>query len=172
MPEDLRAVTGYFFSLGIEGDAEAAGDHLGIDGTNGAMGKLIFYNGNRAKGILTGRTPLGLRKWHSVALVRQGRNVTVYLDGQAIPEMAGEIDVTVPPDGAELFLGGRCDRFANFEGKLDEVAVYDRALLADEIAAHYQAAGGRISVFPKDGRRNSFGARNLFRFTGQRPIRK
>jgi hypothetical protein len=31
----------------------------------------------------------------------------------------------------------------SFEGRLDEVALYDRALVADEIAAHLRAAIGR-----------------------------
>jgi hypothetical protein len=33
-----------------------------------------------------------------------------------------------------LFLGGRSDNSDNWEGRLDEVAVFDRALNAEEIA--------------------------------------
>jgi hypothetical protein len=43
--------------------------------------------------------------------------------------------------GPLIFLGGRCDNIANFAGKLDEVALFPRALPADEIAKHYAAAG-------------------------------
>ena len=32
-----------------------------------------------------------------------------------------------------LFFGGRCDNQSNWEGRLDEIAVFDRALSAEEI---------------------------------------
>ena len=35
------------------------------------------------------------------------------------------------------------DNFAGWEGKIDEVAVYDRALEPAEVARHYRAAGLR-----------------------------
>ena len=41
--------------------------------------------------------------------------------------------------GLPVPLGGRCDDFANFEGKLDEVAVYERVLPASEVAAHFKS---------------------------------
>jgi hypothetical protein len=87
---------------------------------------------------LPSRTPLGLRQWHLVVLVRRGSRATVYLDGQ--PDLDGELPFTVPPGETAVFLGGRCDNFADFEGKVDEVAVYDRALTDQEVAAHYQAS--------------------------------
>jgi len=41
----------------------------------------------------------------------------------------------------QVFPGGRCDSIANFAGKLDEAALFPRALSADEIAKHVAAAG-------------------------------
>jgi hypothetical protein len=46
--------------------------------------------------------------------------------------------VTAPATAAHFFLGGRNDNVANFEGKLDEVAVYGRALTDEEVSAHYR----------------------------------
>ena len=95
-----------FFSRGADGALDAAGDHLGIGGTAAAPGRLIFYNGNRLKQLLEGTTELGLKTWYYVVLVRDGRKVTVYLNGNPQPEIAGEADAA-PPDGIEqLFLGG------------------------------------------------------------------
>jgi|GEM_PF-3813959 len=42
---------------------------------------------------------------------------------------------------ATIFLGGRHDQEATFEGKIDEVAVYDRPLTPAEIVEHFCAAG-------------------------------
>ncbi len=139
LPSDAREVTGYLFSRGADGDRDARGDHLGIGGKKDAPGKLIFFNGNVAKELLAGATDIPLRTWHHVALVRDGKKVVVYLDGKQ--EISGEAAITLP-DGCEtIFLGGRCDNIANLAGKLDEAALYPRALPADEIAKHHAAAG-------------------------------
>lgn len=62
-------------------------------------------------------------------------------DGNPEPEIAGELESTLPAKSDECFLGGRSDNFPNFEGKHDEVVLYQRALTPAEIAAHYRACG-------------------------------
>jgi hypothetical protein len=126
MPTKARPVTGYFFSRGPAGAKAAPGDHLGIGGTHSHPGRLIFFNGNDRNQVLGGKTDLGFRTWHHVLLVRDGKSVTVYLDGK--PDITGEADVTVPAREGAVFVGGRSDHFANFAGKIDEVAVYDRVV--------------------------------------------
>jgi putative membrane-bound dehydrogenase-like protein len=142
LPAEARAVTGYVFSRGRDGDKAARGEQLGIGGTFRAdvAGKLILFNGNERDEVLAGRTTLALRAWHHVVLVREGGQVRVHLDGRAEPEISGIFNHTVPAGENSLFIGGRNDGLFNFEGKLDEVALYPRALAAHEIAAHYQAS--------------------------------
>jgi hypothetical protein len=54
--------------------------------------------------------------------------------GRAGPEI--DMDVTAAGGSiAELFPGGRSDGAANWEERLDEVALFDRALTPDEIKA-------------------------------------
>ncbi|MEO2048449.1 MAG: PVC-type heme-binding CxxCH protein [Pirellulales bacterium] len=145
LPHDVRPVTGYFFSRGKEGDSSAAGDHLGIGGSHRggkAAGKLIFFNGNKANQLLVGKTDLQLRSWNHVVLVREGSQITVYLNGHGLnghetPEISGEAKFTCPAE-AEIYVGGRSDQFALFEGKVDEVSLYNRPLTAEEIAHHFQ----------------------------------
>ena len=60
--------------------------------------------------------------WHHVVLTRDGSKVPAYLDGRL--EFEGEADWTGSDGAANVFPGGRCDGFANFEGKLDEASVY------------------------------------------------
>jgi len=141
LPADARSVTGYLFSRGPDGDKACPGDHLGIGGTHMAQGKLLFFNGNARNEGLGGSTPIALRAWHHVVLVREGQRVTVYLDGNPTPEIASEAAVSLPADARDVFVGGRCDGFSNWEGKVTEVAVYGRALGAEEAARHYAASG-------------------------------
>ena len=80
-------------------------------------------------GTATGKTEIAPKTWHHVVLSGD----RVYLDG------ASEIEGKSEP-GGPLFLGGRADGAANFEGRIDEAAIYDRVLTAEEIAAHFKAA--------------------------------
>jgi hypothetical protein len=141
LPSNARPVTGYFYSRGTAGDQSARGEHLGIGGTHrtNQTGCLIVFNGNERAATLVGRTSLAERAWHHIVFVREQRKVTVYLNGQ--PDLSGELEHTVPADQTAVFIGGRCDNFANFEGKIDEVAFYRRALSAREVAAHFKISG-------------------------------
>lgn len=134
LAHEARPITAYLFSRGRDGDREAAGDHVGIGGSYDpvSQGKLIFFSGNASNQLITGRTPLAPRTWHRVVLVRNGRDVTVYLNGRV--EISGQVDPAFG-EASPLFFGGRCDNFANLEGKLDDVAVFDRPLAGEVVAS-------------------------------------
>jgi putative membrane-bound dehydrogenase-like protein len=139
LPADARAVTGYAFSRGADGDKDH-GEHFGIGGTYKAeaQGRLILFNGNEKDQLLIGKTKLAGKAWHHVVLVREGAKVRVHLDGKPVPDLEGELPVVIK--SADVFIGGRADNFSNWEGKLDEVAIFDRALTPQEANALYQAA--------------------------------
>ncbi len=145
MPTDAREVTGYLFSRGPAGDA-ASGEHLAVGGKQCGAGKLIFHAGGDPAKALAGTTDVPQRNWvpwdswHHVALVRDGTRVTVYLDGRPQPEISNPS--ASPASGEEVFLGGRSDGRFNFEGRLDEAAIYLRPLPADELQNHHRAAMG------------------------------
>lgn len=138
-----RPVTGYLFSRGQPGDDQAAGDHLGIGGTSvpEAAGRLFFFNGNARNQRLSGKTVLAEKTWHHVALVRSGNRVLVYLDGRSEPEIEGVAEMTGVLDAGQIFVGGRSDGFGGLEGKIDEVALFDRVLDGRTIAAQFESSG-------------------------------
>ena len=138
MPNDARPVTAYLFSRGDDGAEAAPGDHVGIGGTAGHSGRLIFFNGNKLNNLLAGKTLIAPKTWNHVVLIREGSRVEGWLNGRL--EIAGAPEAGHAADVAQLFFGGRNDRFANLEGKLDEVAVFDRVLSPAEIRAHFRAA--------------------------------
>ncbi len=140
LPADSRLVTGYAFSRGADGD-KLHGEHLGIGGTYKAeaQGRLILFNGNAADQLLTGKTKLALKDWHHVVLVREGAKVRVHLNGKPVPDLEGELPVVIKSD--DVFIGGRSDNLFNWEGKLDEVALFDRAMPPTEVNQLYQSAG-------------------------------
>jgi hypothetical protein len=126
MPADARAVTGVLFSRGSE--------VLGIGGTARGQGRLIFTSENAA---VEGKTEIPMWSWRHVALVRDGEKVSVYLDGKLEAEAAGAAPAAAP----DLYFGGSVAGEAGFEGKLDEIAVWPRALTLEEIARRVVSSG-------------------------------
>ena len=79
-----------------------------------------------------GRSPLPPRRWSHLAATFDGKQITLYVDGKeaATDAFQGEIE----PSSYPLVIGrGPYDRARIFTGDIDEVAVYDRALSAEEI---------------------------------------
>mgnify|MGYP002838589283 FL=1 len=139
LPNNSRPVTAYLFSRGIEGMKEAEGDHLGIGGNYASAGRLLVYQGNQSKGLLTGLVKVAPKSWHHVAMVREGERIRVYLNGNPKPDIDGKFPRSYPKSHPQFFLGGRNDNFANLKGSLDEVALYDRALTVEELGAHFRS---------------------------------
>ena len=132
MPNEGRDVSGWFFSRGTNNGLSQWSDHLGIGGTSGHTGRLIFFHGDDVKTITAGKTIIPRWEWQHVVLVRDGDSVRVYLNGQLEIETQAAADF---PAGFEtVFLGGRSDNHANWEGRLDEIAIFNRPLTPDEVA--------------------------------------
>ncbi len=130
MPADWRGVAGRMFSRGPDGGLGAHGDHLGVAGTNSAPGRLVFVHGEDPSSVVAGRSILPRWQWRHVLLVRDGPAVRVDLDGRLEIEGA-----TGTPGGGDFFFGERADGEDGWEGRLDEIAVFDRPLSPDEAAA-------------------------------------
>ena len=79
-----------------------------------------------------GHTDIERWTWNHVVFVRDGDTVRVYLNGNSKPEIETKSPAGFPADLGQLFFGGRCDNQSNWEGRLDEIAVFDRALSAEE----------------------------------------
>lgn len=83
--------------------------------------------------------------WHHLVGVWDGANVYLYVDGQLQAQAAGPGTIrssTFPISiGAERS-GNDPTYDVDFNGSIDEVAIYNYALSADQIAAHYGAAYG------------------------------
>jgi hypothetical protein len=81
--------------------------------------------------------PYELRRWQHVAAVRRGDALELYIDGALVQQAQ---DDSPTPSGLQLVIGQlyteTVERF--FIGHLDEVAIYDRALEADEVAEHHR----------------------------------
>ena len=146
LPADAREFTGFLFSCGAKGDDKADSDQLGLGGTfdkSVVRGKLVFRGAGFQDNMLVGESDVGLRTWNHVVLVRGGKHVALYLNGNGKPQIEAETTRRRQGRAAELFIGGSGERTFNFEGKMARVAVFDRLLTPREIKSHYAAAHRR-----------------------------
>jgi hypothetical protein len=129
MPLDARETTGWLFSRDHQHGTSTTGDHLGLSGGENA-GQIVFQHG---AGPLTGKTKLKRWTWYHIVMVRSGIEVAIYVDG--------ELDLRDHINGGstarDLFVGGRSDNQFNWEGRIDEVAVFGRTLTPDEVKSLY-----------------------------------
>ncbi|QDV12158.1 Neutral/alkaline non-lysosomal ceramidase [Rosistilla oblonga] len=126
MPNDGRETTGWIVSRDRPYQTSSFGEHLGIGGTATDPGKLIFVNGDGKP--VTGQTTLERWSWNHVVMTRSGDKVRVYLNGSKQPEIETTAAAASVSQVGDLFIGGRSDNDSNFEGRIDEVAIFDRAL--------------------------------------------
>ena len=129
MPNDARETTGWFFSRDFPHAVSIHGLHLGIGGTSSTPGVLILKLGDHK--ILQGKTVIDRWTWNQVAMTRTKDRVRVFLNGNEAPEI--DVDVQVFPKAVvpNLFIGGRSDNESNWEGRIDEVAIFNRSLTTD-----------------------------------------
>ena len=117
-------------------------DVVDLGGFQGLM--LQIYNGNLEFMIPGGtfwnyvRAPkelLPTEEWKSVTCVRRGVECQIFFDGVLVAE--NEISPLTSPIGGVVF-GGTHDRINSFDGLLDDIRFYDRALSATEVAQLYE----------------------------------
>ena len=128
-PRDFRDITALLLTRGT--------DQLAITGKSAQMpGRLV------GGGVL-GESDIVPLVWHHLVYVRNGDYVEVYLNGRTEPEISTRVPRQDDPP-RQLYIGGDASNTANFEGKIDELSVYRRALSKDEVGRHFQAAGYQL----------------------------
>jgi hypothetical protein len=108
----------------------------------GLLGNLnqmygIVANGS-SENLVTGTTTLQTGTWYHVALVADGTFVRLYVNGT----LDGSVPQTVSPfvNTATLRVGGIAGSTVNiWDGKIDELEIFNRALSQNEIAEIYTA---------------------------------
>ena len=115
---------------------------------------LIFDNAGHArfegcigehKTGINGISIIPLNEWTHVAATYDGSQLKLYVNGnlEGTKDVTEKICANIMPlyIGSNVFFSGE-----NFNGAIDEVAIYSRALTSEEIKAHYLAkrAGGSI----------------------------
>lgn len=129
----------------IAADHNSTPVQLAIAGTDSLddTGRLILRVGDEME---VGKSILSTRAWHHVALIRRDNKLVVLLDGQIDPDLVldrppSEGELTDQIGEFKLTFGGLAGMEGSFDGKLDEVAVFNRAFTGEENQTLYRIAG-------------------------------
>jgi hypothetical protein len=138
MPAEGRATAGWLLSRDVSHGLTPFGDHIGLGGTATKPGVLIYRQG--LSDPVVGRTPVVRWTWNHLLFVRDGTKVRVHLNGSSAPEIETTVSAGLSGDPGRVFFGGRSDNSENWEGRLDEIAVFDRVLTPQDLAGATSAA--------------------------------
>lgn len=128
---------------------------------------LLYDEFKPTQGNLKSNTSLVQNQWISFAVVRSGQNRKIYLDGK----LSAEDNFAENYQGSSVFQSAIGARLSGgevyqtsptyeFEGQIDELRVYNRALSADEVSALAQS-DGLIAYYPFNEDANDYSGNNL-----------
>ncbi len=125
----------------LAGVAPAVQYPIGLGGTNGIF---MAYDTADTWAVYDGSTmvqgsTVRANTWYFITVTKSGTSYAIYLNGTN--ENSGtlsDIDIT------GLNIGRRSDGNFPFNGIIDEVRIYNRALSASEIQSHYRADRARL----------------------------
>lgn len=102
--------------------------------TPSPAGKVYLTNGSNER--LYGATALSLNTWSHIAFTYDGETMRFYLNGEQISSRVSKGTVFTSKD--PLRIGGNSVYGEFFQGRIDEVRIYDRALRIGEIQKDMQ----------------------------------
>lgn len=127
-------------------DPTAFGTRIGLVGQNDAV-EYGFINQTTIQIWSSGGGSLDTaysfpdNEWHHIATIADGKSIKNYYDGVLVGT-GGSVTANYGASTFNVHIGGGgvYDATGNFfTGQFDEVAIFDKAIPAERIAAHYQA---------------------------------
>jgi hypothetical protein len=130
----LNSTTDTYCILTRNGDGAGSGDRLFFRIVGDQVELNYKIGGSYYQALSTNTLSAG--SWYHVAAVRAGDASTVYLNGTATSAAGTTGDLNL--DDYPIIIGARANSSTQrFNGYIDEVAIYNRVLDANEINAHY-----------------------------------
>ena len=105
---------------------------------------FCFNSGNGLISTITASYVFTAQKWEHFVLTRVTNTYNFYFNNQLIGSVTNANPVF---DGSSnMTIGVESGSFSNFNGKMSNVRIYNRALTAAEVAQNYNALRGRFGI--------------------------
>lgn len=140
--KDFEPYDGYQYELGIRGPDQVGGTipvgnfAFALRGVNGLPNEYFFW--------VNGGAAVPLNTWTHLAVTYDGSVAVAYFNGVPTRTVTG-LSGDITPENGPLKIGSRSEEVLarlpkeRFNGNLDEISLYNRALSAAEILAIYSA---------------------------------
>ncbi|MCC7451492.1 MAG: hypothetical protein IT324_29050, partial [Anaerolineae bacterium] len=132
---------------------------LGLNNSNKWYGR-VYISGSPYDVVAPTTAAVG--RWDYIAMTRSGSTLTLYINGVAVATGTASGSLVTTSNALAIGRKGSLSE-AYFNGAIDEVAIYNKALTADQIAAHYNAGQG--SAIPTPTNTNTPTASSTFTLT-------
>ena len=130
------------------GDYDRGQFHFGLNHDSGELEAPIVDSSGSEIAVRDSR-PLPLRSWHHVAFVADGQMLRLYRNGREVDakpyeRLHRDPRITALAIGTKLNLSGNSPEERDYnmwDGRLDELAIFNHALSADEVKSLADLAG-------------------------------
>jgi hypothetical protein len=120
------------------GNSHLDGEYFGMQvSEQNSVENLVLNAGNGVSLAFETPSDIADGRWHQLAISYDGTTARAYLDGSVIGSAPIALNTAIPGQG--IFIGGDPNATTPFAGSLDDVAVYQYPLTADQINAHWSA---------------------------------
>jgi hypothetical protein len=112
------------------------GDYIAMRLNDSGTSKVFFYNGTGWVSVSTGQTFAGAGWHHFAAVYNDDQNFCkLYIDGVEVASVAAIVTIPYTGAGTKTVIGshGNGSTTFDFNGKIDDVRIYNRALCPSEI---------------------------------------
>ena len=127
-----------------------AASYLGLYDGSGSAKVILALVINGAQRTVTVGPSLAVGAWTHVVATYDGTTLTLYENGSAVGQVTGlSGPVAIGTQGVRLGGYAITGHQYNFDGRVDEAAIYNYALSATQVAAHYArrtVAGTLVTV--------------------------
>lgn len=95
--------------------------------------------------LLQNTTALEYDQWYHLVCVREENTLKMYINGYLTGELTTSYIAANVDNDAPIRIGQHAWRLP-FDGAIDEVALFNRALTAEEVFNHFQSGGGEVGI--------------------------
>ncbi len=127
------------------GEASLLGESLGTYLMTYYSGEYAYWYINGGDNGISGALTLGL--WNHVTAIFDGTRTSLWINGRLARGRESKYKTYAPANHFKMGMKGRPD-LPKFKGMLDRVRVYNRALSAEEVVAHFKGEATRYGFDP------------------------
>ena len=104
----------------------------GFDTPNGIIRGFTYMAADGAAQISEGASTMALEEWNHVAMIYNGEELNVYLNGELDTSVSVSGDIN-ENDGTSVWIGKKANESVFLNGVLDEIAIFNVGITEDQL---------------------------------------